>query len=210
MAYARSFANGVVLPDGTVFVTGGQARAKPFSDATAALTPELWSPDTGTWTQMNPMSIPRTYHSVAILLPDATVFQGGGGLCGPCTQYGGVPESNHFDAEIFVPPYLLNADGSRRARPVISSVAATVRVGGSLSVGTGGAVAAFSLVRFGSATHTVNTDQRRVPLGVQGSGASYTVSVPADPGVVVPGYWLLFAMDGSGTPSLGRVVKVTL
>lgn len=90
MAFARGFANGVVLPDGTVFVTGGQSFVKPFTDTTAQLVPELFNPATNTWTQLNPMQIPRTYHSTAILLPDATIFQGGGGLCGGC----GV---NHFD-----------------------------------------------------------------------------------------------------------------
>jgi len=210
MAYARGFANGVALPDGTVFVTGGQARVKPFQDATAALVPELWNPVTEIWTQLNPMAIPRTYHSVAVLLPDATVFQGGGGLCGPCTQYGGVPESNHFDAEIFVPPYLLNSDGTRRTRPTINTVASTVKIGASLSITTSSAVTSFSLVRFGTATHTVNTDQRRIPLTPLGSGTSYTVTVPSDPGVALPGFWLLFAMNSAGTPSIGKIIKLTL
>ncbi|CBY00935.1 similar to ricin-type beta-trefoil lectin domain/galactose oxidase domain protein [Plenodomus lingam JN3] len=210
MTHARSFANAVVLPDGTVLVTGGQAFAKPFTDDASAMEPELWSPSTGTWTRLNPMTIPRNYHSVAILLPDATVFNGGGGLCGTCTMYGGTPASNHFDAEIFVPPYLLNADGTRRSRPVITRVAATVRLGASLGVETSVAVVGFALVRFGSATHTVNTDQRRIALVMGGSGNSYSVTIPGDAGVALPGFWLLFAMDASGTPSVGKVVKVTL
>ncbi|KAI8940751.1 hypothetical protein NX059_002016 [Plenodomus lindquistii] len=210
MTYARAFSNGVVLPDGTVFVTGGQAYAKPFTDTTSALVPELWSPATGTWTQLNPMAIPRNYHSVAILMPDATVFNGGGGLCGTCTNFGGTPDSNHFDAEIFVPPYLLNADGSRRTRPVITTVASSVKVGATLSVTTDSAITSFSLIRFGSATHSVNTDQRRIALARSGSGTSYTVTIPGDSGVALPGYWLLFAMNASGTPSVGKVIKVTL
>jgi galactose oxidase len=203
MAFARGFANGVVLPDGTVFVTGGQSRVEPFTDTTAAMTPELWDPSTGTWTQMNPMAIPRTYHSVALLLPDATVLNGGGGLCGNCG-------TNHWDAEIFVPPYLLNPDGTRRGRPVIGGVDGTVKVGGKLSITTSGEVKSFSLVRLGTATHTVNTDQRRVPLTSEGSGTSYTVNIPGDPGVVLPGYWFLFAIDSAGTPSVAKIVKVTV
>jgi galactose oxidase len=210
MSYARAFANGVVLPDGTVFLSGGQTYAKPFQDTNAVLVPELWDPSTGYWTQLNPMAIPRTYHSVAILMPDATVFNGGGGLCGPCTQYGGVPESNHFDAEIFVPPYLLNADGTRRTRPVITTVASAVKLGASLSITTSSAITKFSLIRFGTATHTVDTDQRRIPLTPSGSGTSFTVTVPADPGVALPGFWLLFALDEKGTPSVGKVIKLTL
>ncbi|KAH8725405.1 hypothetical protein GQ44DRAFT_681128 [Phaeosphaeriaceae sp. PMI808] len=207
IASARGFSNAVVLPDGTVFVTGGQARLKPFQDATAALTPELWNPTTGTWEKLNPMAIPRTYHSVAILLPDATVFQGGGGLCGSCS---GVPELNHFDAEIFVPPYLLNADGTLRARPVINSLPTTAKTGASLSVTTNTEVSTFSLIRFGTATHTVNTDQRRIPLTPSRNGNSYNLTLPADPGVIVPGFWLLFAIDSDGTPSVGKNIQITL
>lgn len=203
MASARGFANGVVLPDGTVLVAGGQTFVEPFSDATATNSPELWNPATGTWTPMNPHAIPRTYHSVALLLPDATVLHGGGGLCGACG-------TNHWDGEIFVPPYLLNSDGTRRARPSITNVASTVSVGATLSVTTGGAVSRFSLVRLGTATHTVNTDQRRVALTSSGSGTSYTVTIPSDPGVALPGYWFLFAINSAGTPSVARIIRVTL
>ncbi|EAT77235.2 hypothetical protein SNOG_15302 [Parastagonospora nodorum SN15] len=210
MTYARSFANGVVLPDGTVFITGGQAYAKPFTDGTSALVPEIWDPATGQWSQMNPMAIPRNYHSVALLMADATVFNGGGGLCGPCTQYGGTADSNHFDAEIFVPPYLLNNDGTRRTRPTINSVASSAKLGATLSVATSSGVTTFSLIRFGTATHTVDTDQRRIPLTPTGSGTSFTVTVPADPGVALPGYWLLFAMDAVGTPSVGKIIKLSV
>ncbi|KAH4800478.1 hypothetical protein HBH69_198080 [Parastagonospora nodorum] len=210
MTYARSFANGVVLPDGTVFITGGQAYAKPFTDGTSALVPELWDPATGQWSQMNPMAIPRNYHSVALLMTDATVFNGGGGLCGPCTQYGGTADSNHFDAEIFVPPYLLNNDGTRRTRPTINSVASSAKLGATMSVATSSGVTTFSLIRFGTATHTVDTDQRRIPLTPTGSATSFTVTVPADPGVALPGYWLLFAMDAAGTPSVGKIIKLSV
>ena len=93
MAYQRIFANAVVLPNGNVFVTGGQVVGNPFFDTTAQLTPELWSASSQTFTQMAPNQIPRVYHSIALLLLDGTVLSGGGGLCGTCT-------TNHFDAQI--------------------------------------------------------------------------------------------------------------
>jgi galactose oxidase len=73
------------------------------------------------------------------------------------------------------------------------------------------AVTSFALIRMGSATHTVNTDQRRIPLG-QGviNGLSYTVTVPKDPGCAMPGYWMLFALNAQGVPSVASIVKVTL
>src|SRR5439155_1563184 len=105
MANARAFANSVVLPDGKVAVFGGQNYAAPFSDNTAVLSPELWDPASETFTALTPSVVPRTYHSVAVLLPDGRVFTGGGGLCGGCS-------TNHLDAEIFTPPNLLNPDGT--------------------------------------------------------------------------------------------------
>ena len=61
--------------------------------------------------------MPRTYHSTALLLPDGTVFNGGGGLCGACVCGPGTAASgscktpNHEDAQIFTPPYLFGPDG---------------------------------------------------------------------------------------------------
>ncbi|KAI0909712.1 hypothetical protein F4823DRAFT_562647 [Ustulina deusta] len=204
MAHARAFANGVVLPDGTVLVVGGQSYAVPFTDTTPALPAELFDPKTRTWRTMASIAVPRTYHSIALLLPDATVVAGGGGLCGT-----GCPQ-NHFDLQVFSPPYLFKADGTRAARPVISSVSATqVRPGALLTVTTAQGVASFSLVRYGSATHTVNTDQRRVPLpAVSVAGLASVVELPADPGVLVPGYWMLFAMNSAGVPSVATTIKV--
>jgi len=53
-----------------------------FNDDNPVLVAELWSPVTQTFAPMAPIAVPRNYHSVAVLLPDGTVFSGGGGLCG--------------------------------------------------------------------------------------------------------------------------------
>ena len=203
MAYERSFANSVILPDGTVFITGGQSYADPFSDADSAYTPELFDPATETFTQLAPMAIPRNYHSVGILLPDATVGNGGGGLCGDCA-------TNHYDMQIFTPPYLFDGGGGLAARPVISSVSTgSVAVGTSFTATTAGGVDSFSIIRLTSTTHTVNTDQRRIALTPSGTaGTTYTLDIPADPGVAVPGVWYLFALAG-GVPSVASYITIT-
>lgn len=66
------------------------------------------------------------------------------------------------------------------------------------------------MIRYGSATHTVNTDQRRVPLTETASGLTYTIKLPSDPGVLLPGYWMLFAINAAGVPSVSTQVKVLL
>ena len=122
----------------------------------SVLSAELWDPATESFTTMAPAAIPRTYHSVALLMPDGRVFIGGGGLCGTCG-------TNHFDGEIFTPPYLLNADGTPRVPPGDHRRAPTTAANGapSRSPPTGRSPGSRSS-GLGTATHSVNTDQRRI------------------------------------------------
>ncbi|HEX8626825.1 MAG TPA: galactose oxidase-like domain-containing protein, partial [Catenuloplanes sp.] len=201
MAYARAYHNSVVLPDGKVLALGGQAYPVPFSDNTSVLNPEMWDPATETFTTLAPGAVPRNYHSVAVLMPDARVFVGGGGMCGSCS-------TNHFNAEMFTPPYLLNADGTLKSRPAITSAPTTAGYGAAITVATDRAVTRFSLVRLGTATHTVNTDQRRIALTPTAVTGGYRLTIPTDPGVVLPGPYMLFAMDANGVPSVSRPITI--
>ena len=146
--------------------------------------------------------MPDTYHSVANLLPDGTVFSGGGGLCGNCA-------TNHPDGQIFVPPYLLNPDGTRKPRPVITSVPAEAAYGAAVTIGVDREVKGLVLVRTSAVTHSVDNDQRRVPLlSIATSPTSRLAVIPADPGVAPPGNYLLFALDDAGTPSVAAQIGI--
>jgi hypothetical protein len=204
MTYARSFANSVVLPDGRVFVAGGQSYALAFSDATAILAGEIWNPSTGIFSVTAAASIPRTYHSVAVLLPDARVLVGGGGLCGVGC------DNNHADFEYYSPSYLFTPDGREAVRPVITAAPETTGYNTQMTVTTSDtSVTGFVLVRMGAVTHTVNNDQRRVPLSIASqSGTSYTVTTPPNSGIATPGYYMLFALNAAGVPSMAAIIKV--
>ncbi|WP_261404503.1 hypothetical protein [Chenggangzhangella methanolivorans] len=118
--------------------------------------PELWSKSggNGAFRRLAPMTVPRNYHSIALLMKDARVFVGGGGLCGsPC-------DTNHPDAEILTPPYLLNDDGSLAARPAITSAPATARLGERISVSTDVPVSPVLAHQAGGRDHSVSNDQR--------------------------------------------------
>ncbi|KAH7196545.1 uncharacterized protein B0J16DRAFT_359297 [Fusarium flagelliforme] len=186
--HARVFHSSVVLPNGNVFITGGQQYAIPFADTTPVLEPEMYLPDEDRFILMKPNNIVRTYHSIALLLPDGRVFNDGGGLCGGY-------DTNHFDAQLYSPPYLSDSKGKLATRLKIISVSASaVKVGGTITVQTNGAIAQASLVRYGTTTHTVSSDQRRVPLTLANAGKNtYSFQVPSDPGVALPGYWIFIA-----------------
>ena len=66
----------------------------------------------------------------------------------------------------------------------------------------------FSVVRLGSTTHAVDTDQRRIALPSTAAADSYSVTIPADPGVAVPGYYMLFALDTRGVPSVAKIIRI--
>ena len=219
MAYPCAFSNAVVLPDGTVLVSGGQRRAKVFTDDEGALYPELFNPNIMTWKILAPQAVPRNYHSVSILLADGRVFSGGGGLCYVAQGVGRSSANcnklvDHADGQLFSPPYLFNADGSPATRPTIASLSATsVKVGGKLTIEVESWMPGlkFAMIRIGSVTHSVNSDQRRVPLAkVERDGNKYTATLPDDSGILIPGAYYLFVVSEDGTPSIARTVQVVL
>ncbi|EUC43170.1 copper radical oxidase [Bipolaris oryzae ATCC 44560] len=219
----RGFANVVVLPNGQVLVLGGQRVSRVFQDDESVLTPELFDPATKTFRRLAPAAEPRNYHSIAILLSDGRVFTGGGGMCGNLAPGQSEQYCNraidHQNGQIFTPPYLLNQDGSLATRPIIFAVESKGYADGRI-VKVGGTIIVymnypndhtFSLVRMGSVTHSVNSDQRRVPMNnVQRNAATFTMKLPNDSGVLIPGFYYLFAMDARGVPSIAKTLQVVL
>jgi len=204
LTYARSYQNSVVLPDGRVFVAGGQSYPVPFNDGQSILAGEMWSPATGSFSTMAAASTPPNYHSVALLLQDGRVLSGGGGLCGdPC-------ENNHPDFEYYSPGYLFDPSGASAVRPVIVSAPGTAGYNTRIQVTTSDtSVTSFVLIRMGAATHSVNNDQRRIPLSIsRQSGTNYTVTTPANSSIGTPGYYMLFALNGAGVPSVAAIIRI--
>jgi len=200
MAFARFFANSVVLPNGEVMIIGGNSDGKGFSDTNPVLTPELWNPRTGTWRTLANIAVPRSYHSAALLLADGRVWSGGGGLNG----------GDHQDAQVFTPPALLKADGSPATRPVIANTASTIGYGQTFSVAATPGLTQFAFIRLSSLTHSVNTDLRRLVLpSTEVSAGSYQLTSHGNRNVMTPGYWMLFGLNPQGVYSEAKIVLVT-
>ncbi|KAK1907990.1 hypothetical protein P3342_013309 [Pyrenophora teres f. teres] len=197
MHHARAFAN---------------SYAKGFTDRDPVFTPEIFDPETRKFTELAAEKVPRNYHSISILLADGTVFSGGGGLC--WDDGTGMPSKkcidtvNHPNGQIFTPPYLTTG----AQRPVIENLKfATVAPGGKLEVEMKGSAngVKFSLIRIGSVTHNVNSDQRRVPLNPKVDGKKVELPILNDQGVMLPGAWYLFAISKEGVPSVAKTVYVS-
>jgi hypothetical protein len=143
------------------------------------------------------MRDPRMYHSTALLLPDGRVLSAGGGRLGGARDY--------FTAQIFSPPYLFKG-----TRPAIVSAPPVLPIGGSATIQTAQAadIATVSLVRLASVTHTLDMDQRYLPLEFTAGADRLTITAPASSDVAPPGYYMLFIVNSRGVPSTAAILRV--
>ncbi len=202
MNHPRWHLNGVALPDGTVLAVGGGMYDNVVihgQENVPIMEAEVFDPETGTWTDLAPMAVPRMYHSSAVLLPDGRVLAGGH-----------VPLPNPFEAmrdtvnpqvaetrlEIFEPPYLFRGD-----RPVIADAPSTIGYGESFTVDVElpAALDGVMLIHPGATTHSFDSNQRAIELEVieQGNG-TLTLQAPPDGFVAPPGHYMLFVSTSHG------------
>ena len=209
METGRRQHNLTILADGNVLATGGNSSGATHVDLENGVYPaELWDPVSGQWRTLAPMQVTRQYHSSALLLPDGRVLSAGGGICGACSEVGYQAKN----AEVFTPPYLFEDDGSGElaARPEITSAPGVVAYGEQFSVGTpqAGSIGKAAMVRLGAVTHSVNMEQRYVPLSFTPGIGNITATAPANPNIAPPGVYMLFVLDTNGVPSVARMVRI--
>ncbi|MFC3741522.1 galactose oxidase-like domain-containing protein [Paractinoplanes deccanensis] len=212
LATGRRQLNATLLADGSVLATGGMSSAAPSTNVDldhATTAAERWDPATGQWQVLASAARIRQYHSTAALLPDGRVMTGGGGICGDCLTAGYLEKN----IEYFTPPYLYKKDGSGEPapRPTIATAPTTVGVSTNFTITSPQAatVRKVALVGLADVTHGVDQGQRYVPLKFTTAGTTLTVTGPPNGGVAPPGYYMLFAIDASGVPSVAKMVQVT-
>ncbi|MFN7924706.1 MAG: galactose oxidase-like domain-containing protein [Bryobacteraceae bacterium] len=203
MAFQRTNVNGVILPDGKILAIGGQRNGKWAANPQPVLEVEMFDPAANTWTTLAPMTSPRQYHSVGVLLPDGRVFTAGG--IDP--TLGGAPARDLRKIEIFSPPYLFAG-----ARPTITSAPATASYGATIAIDTpdAGNIASVVLMRPTAVTHHTDAGQRYVRVKIQSkTGTSVSVRMPGNGFVAPPGFYMLFVLNSSGVPSVARWIKLS-
>ncbi len=208
----RNYVCPVYLPTGEIFVSGG---INGTDDDDAVKTPEIFTPNinwtdleyqsgaVGTWQTLNEAaSIPRNYHSVALLLPDGSVFASGSNIDGN----NGDPTDATIaqqNIELYFPGYFNNSN-----RPTISNspeMLASDDQTLAFDMSTSAEAAAIekvTLIRCGSVTHAGDFDQRYVALrfNKEANSAQISAELPGDPSVLPPGYYMLWAVNSAGLP----------
>ena len=199
---ARTHANTVLLPDGSVLAVGGGVGTTDPTDGGVYNGPvyrsELLAPGASAFRAVDTQQEARTYHSTALLLPDGRVLSAGDDRA---THASGAARN----AEIYSPPYLF-----RGARPQITFAPAAARYDVPIRVATPdpGAIAKAVLMRPSSVTHVTDMDQRAVTLALTSEKGALTLRTPPDATVAPPGFYMLFLLDTTGVPSIARWVRL--
>ena len=197
MAYARRHLNATILPTGEVLVTGGTSGTAFTDESKAVHAAELWDPATGRWTTLASNKEIRVYHSTTLLLRDGRVLHTGSGDA--------AGNANHYNAEIFSPPYLFKG-----SRPTITSYSSTVGYGQTFLVGTADplAISRVTLVRLGSVTHAFDSNQRFNELAFTRTTGGLNVTAPSNRNHAPPGHYMLFILNAKNVPSTAKVIRI--
>ena len=201
----KTYVSAVILPDGTVFETGGSQRVRlEHVHEASILDPRGRKPSRMKWKRVAADPVSRTYHNTALLLPDGRVLAVGSnpGNAGP-------DGDSYFDTRIslYNPPYLYKDGG---ARPRITSVPKGWSYGSKPVITTDAAIAGAALVRPAAVTHSSDPNQRLVKLPVSPlGGGRYRLAMDRRPAMAPPGWYMLFVTTKGGVPSPARWVHVS-
>jgi len=191
----KMYVSAVILPDSTVFQTGGASTTIHNGDK-PVFSSQIFDPKTSTWSKTADSTVGRTYHSSALLLPDGRV-----------ATFGGNPEDRfEMRVEIFTPPYLQQDT----PRPSVTSAPTEIAYGGTYALGTSQAAPLRSavLVRPAAVTHSSDPGQRLVDLPFTTTANGLSVKVPGNRNLTPPGWYMLFVVDGNGVPSVAKWVHL--
>jgi hypothetical protein len=194
---ARMHHNAVLLPDRTVFVCGGSDLQENLTRAVR--TAEIYDPALNRWTEVAAATVPRVYHSAALLLPDGRVLGAGSNP---------LREDDELRLELYRPSYL-----SAGARPVISGAPQQLTYGQHFQISTpstaqAGSIRWISLIRPGATTHSVDMEQRLVDVLFTVSGTVLNATMPANRNLAPPGWYMLFISNQNNIPSVARWVRI--
>jgi len=205
MSQGRIEMNAVMLPTGKVLALGGSINDEDKN--TASLAADLYEPLSNTISSAGANAFPRLYHSVALLLPDATVWVAGGNP---------TRGSYQNQVEIYQPSYLFTRDTLGNLvpanRPTIQSAPSNIAYGASFTVSTpnAGNIASVVLARAGASTHAFDMDQRLVGLSFTADTTNNVLNLtaPTNGNLAPPGYYMLFLVDSTGVPSVASWIQV--
>lgn len=223
----RNHANSVILPTGQIFISGGVGPGtESLPQGTSVRRPEIYTPpidwaagqytngdDTPWATLPEAATVIRGYHGVALLMPDGAVFTAGStDSAGGDTVSDGVDDNgnptyaakNEYRIEIFKPWYFDAPHDSNRPTVTSSSVPKSIGYAYTFRFNTpqANSIERVVVMRCGSMTHALDTDQRLVGLDfTKINSTTIELTIPYMPEYLPPGRYMLWVVDAQDRPS---------
>jgi len=187
----RAHMNVVQVPDGSAYGVGGNSFSQRGRPRRATL---HYVPETGTWRTMAAQAPQRAYHSTAILLPDGRIMSAGDN---------GTTGGREL-IDFYRPPYLFQGK-----RPVITAAPRRLAYRQSFRIKTTGSPTTRAVLMAPAATtHANDMNARHVTLAVKRTATGLQASAPASANLAPRGYYMLFALNAKGVPSVARWVHL--
>ncbi|KAI8451196.1 copper radical oxidase [Phakopsora pachyrhizi] len=233
MPEGRSMGNFIFLPDGRLFLLNGISKGTAgYGNTSWAIGQSFgdgplfqpayydpYAPSGSKWSRpsdLQPSTVARMYHSVALLLPDGSIMSSGSN---PNADYvppgtAGYPYFTEYKVERFYPDYY------NKPRPQPSGIPKSIGYGGAffdikLTKDDSGFLEQTKVViiRPGFSTHAINMGQRYVQLSstyetnTDGSSTLHVSQLPPNPSILAPGPAYLYVIV-HGVPSIGQMVMI--
>ena len=216
MPSPRVMGDMLILPTGEILIINGAKYGTAGWGVCRepALAPVLYNPGFRRFQEMATTTIPRLYHSTALVLPDGKVLVAGSNP-NQGYSFAGVMYPTELRIEKYSPYYLNNGYNFRRPQIVLvdntnPKYGAAFKV--TFKVASALAGVAFHLYAPPFVTHTYSMNQRMLILGSTAPAAASgqhvsTITAPPNAVTAPAGYYLLTVING-GTPSVSTWVHV--
>ena len=196
----RSYGNSLILPNGNIFVNGGQYindNNNPHDQRFANYSSEIYDVQSDTWKELPKASIPRNYHNSSLLLLDGSILVSGG---------------DTWSSEIYYPPYLFekNNEGTTvfAKKPKISNIKKNYIIGDDIQFTSDSKISGISLISAGSTTHSQGVELKYFDLKFKKKNSDIFAKLPKNRKTLQKGVYILFVLNESGVPSHGQTLML--
>lgn len=194
----------VLLPTDEVLVTGGSRYYRGMHGSDNRDT-RIYHVASNSFSWAASSITGRDYHSGGILLPNGSVLTlGGNPLFG--NQQDTAPQTFNHEIDVYDPPYLF-----RGPRPRITAAPGVLRRRHSylITVTQSARISYLRLMRPDNPTHVTDVNERSVAVSFRPAGPGrLRITLPGNANLLPPSYYMLFAVNASGVPSVARWVWV--
>jgi Domain of unknown function (DUF1929) len=194
----------VLLPDDNVLVTGGSQYYRGMHGSDNRDT-RIYDTAGNSFSWAADSITGRDYHSGGLLLPNGSVLTlGGNPLYG--NKQDTQPQTFNTEIDVYFPPYMFQG-----TRPAIASAPKVMQLSHSylIKVSQAASIKSLRLMRPDNPTHVTDVNERSVAVSFTQAGhGELKITLPSDSNLLPPSYYMLFAANSKGVPSVGYWVQV--